>query len=472
MSSSNIRLTPRSRVDEIKALRSTSLQVKKRITASTLASAISNIVSNSESNSTNNTLVIFKPSVPLIPQTAKNSNRSQRNNFVTYSLNSSYNSLNSSQKLTPRPPSKSKEENKPAAEVKVQNNQEEFEKLPLPAAPATILKLFKTQLSSYEQNEIQSFKEIFYMGFKCPKSDNGNSFDDENGNFKLFKGDHIYYRYEIIQLLGRGSFGQVCKCFDHKIKNFVAIKMIKNKRRYHNQAEVEIKILKCLKKRDKDKMNNVIHIEDFFYFRKHVCICFELLSNSLYELLKNNGFKGLSQRLVIRFAIQILIALKFTKSLNIIHCDLKPENILLKKIDKSGIKVIDFGSSCFYDERIYTYIQSRFYRAPEIILGIPYSPSIDMWSFGCIVVELILGKPLFPGESEAEQLQLMMEVLGVPPVEVLNKSTKRKIFFDSSNNPRMLPNSKGKIRYPGTKPLAQVLPNAEKCFYELIAGMV
>jgi dual specificity tyrosine-phosphorylation-regulated kinase 2/3/4 len=99
---------------------------------------------------------------------------------------------------------------------------------------------------------------------------------------------------------------------------------------------------------------------------------------------------------------------------------LKPENILLKSPDKSGIKLIDFGSSCFQTERIYTYIQSRFYRAPEIILGIPYTMGIDMWSFGCILAELYTGFPLFPGENEQEQLALIMEVRGVPPRGILD----------------------------------------------------
>ena len=99
-------------------------------------------------------------------------------------------------------------------------------------------------------------------------------------------------------------------------------------------------------------------------------------------------------------AHQTTLALATLEKYGIIHCDLKPENILLKSPDKSGIKVIDFGSSCFQDERIYTYIQSRFYRAPEIILGIPYTPAIDMWSFGCILVELFTGYPIFPGENE------------------------------------------------------------------------
>lgn len=106
--------------------------------------------------------------------------------------------------------------------------------------------------------------------------------------------------------------------------------------------------------------------------------------------------------LIRRFAIQILQALKYQKDNFVVHCDLKPENILLKQPNKSGIKIIDYGSSCFQNERIYTYIQSRFYRAPEIILGIPYSTAIDMWSFGCILAELYTGFPLFPGENEME----------------------------------------------------------------------
>ena len=103
---------------------------------------------------------------------------------------------------------------------------------------------------------------------------------------------------------------------------------------------------------------------------------------------------------------------------------------MLKSPDKSGIKVIDFGSSCFAHERIYTYIQSRFYRAPEIILGIPYTTAIDMWSFGCILTELFTGVPLFPGESEQEQLSLIMEVIGLPATDILAQASRKSVFFD------------------------------------------
>ncbi|KAG1445555.1 hypothetical protein G6F56_009872 [Rhizopus delemar] len=103
--------------------------------------------------------------------------------------------------------------------------------------------------------------------------------------------------------------------------------------------------------------------------------------------------------LVKRFATQILTSLTLLGENNIIHCDLKPENILLKHPEKSGIRVIDLGSSCFVNERVYSYIQSRFYRAPEVVLGMEYGLPIDMWSTGCILAELYTGRPLFPGEK-------------------------------------------------------------------------
>ena len=147
--------------------------------------------------------------------------------------------------------------------------------------------------------------------------------------------------------------------------------------------------------------------------------------------------------MIKRFGIQLLQSLCLLDEYDIIHCDLKPENILLKHPNHTALKVIDFGSSCFGDKRLYTYIQSRFYRAPEIILGIPYTTAIDMWSFGCILVELHTGYPLFPGESEAEQLLCIMEVLGVPSAEILAKATRLELFFQG-NEPKISENSRGK----------------------------
>jgi len=92
----------------------------------------------------------------------------------------------------------------------------------------------------------------------------------------------------------------------------------------------------------------------------------------------------------------------FLEDHEIIHCDLKPENILLKDEACRTLKLVDYGSGCFRGEQVYTYVQSRFYRAPEVILRIPYTEKVDIWSFGCILAELYTGEPLFPGNNEQE----------------------------------------------------------------------
>jgi dual specificity tyrosine-phosphorylation-regulated kinase 2/3/4 len=114
---------------------------------------------------------------------------------------------------------------------------------------------------------------------------------------------------------------------------------------------------------------------------------------------------------------------------------MKPENILLCQSNKSGIKVIDFGSSTYEMEQFYTYIQSRYYRAPEIMLGIRYSPAIDMWSLGCILYELYVGVPLFLGEDEKDQMNCIIEVKGLPPRSLIVMASRRQIFFDENYKP-------------------------------------
>lgn len=146
--------------------------------------------------------------------------------------------------------------------------------------------------------------------------------------------------------------------------------------------------------------------------RNHQCLVFEMLSLNLYELLKNTQFGGVSLNLIRKFAKQVLKSLSFLarKDVDVIHCDLKPENILLRHPKKSGIKVIDFGSSCRSNKRMYSYIQSRFYRSPEVMLGLPYAVSIDMWSLGCILAEMHTGEPLFSGSDQFDQMQKIVKV--------------------------------------------------------------
>jgi dual specificity tyrosine-phosphorylation-regulated kinase 2/3/4 len=153
----------------------------------------------------------------------------------------------------------------------------------------------------------------------------------------------------------------------------------------------------------------------------------------------------------------ILQCLRVLRRNRIIHCDLKPENVLLRDKDSTGVKVIDFGSSCFESEQVHTYIQSRFYRAPEVILNSGYTPAIDMWSLGCMVAELYNGQPLFPGHDEKEQLMYQMEVLGIPPDDVLSRGKRASVFFDGVTHPRFLVDHKARRHEPGSRTLVAAL---------------
>lgn len=190
---------------------------------------------------------------------------------------------------------------------------------------------------------------------------------------------------------------------------------------------------------------------------------------NLYEFIKSNAFRGFSVKLIRRFTKQMLSSLNLLKQHKVIHCDLKPENILLRHPMHSEIKVIDFGSSCFENEKVYTYIQSRFYRSPEVILGMTYGLPIDMWSLGCILAELYTGVPIFPGENEQEQLACIMEVFGPPEKHLIEKSTRKKLFFDSMGKPRLTVSSKGRRRRPSSKTLQQALKCDDEPFLDFLA---
>lgn len=148
---------------------------------------------------------------------------------------------------------------------------------------------------------------------------------------------------------------------------------------------------------DPHDKHHVVRMLDYFVHRRHLCIVFELLSVNLYDLIRHNRFRGLSMNLLRVFLRQILAALVVMRDASIIHCDLKPENVLLRSLNSGEVKVIDFGSACFEGRTVYSYIQSRFYRSPEVVLRHPYTAAIDVWSLGCMATELFLGLPLFPG---------------------------------------------------------------------------
>ena len=295
-----------------------------------------------------------------------------------------------------------------------------------------------------------------------------NNFNDEEGDYKLNIGSHLNYRYEIIECVGKGSFGEAIKCYDHKNKDLVCVKMINSQQKFQNQAKIEIKILSAISSNDINNDSNNVKFYNYFIFREHICLVFELLGKNLYEYLQLNNFVGLDLSLIKNYTIQILFSLLFLRNINIIHCDLKPENILIFPSNPNQIKVIDFGSSCFEAERIYLYIQSRFYRAPEVILDLGYDYEIDMWSLGCILYELYTGTPLFPGINEMEQIYLIMEKLGTPPNFLIENSPKSGIFFDNNLRPFLINDEEGNIIKPGSKKIKDLLKDSPETFIDFI----
>lgn len=273
---------------------------------------------------------------------------------------------------------------------------------------------------------------------KPSKGTKNDGYDNEDSDYILYVNDILgseeaghKNRYLILDVLGQGTFGQVVKCQNLKTQEVVAVKVIKNRTAYFNQSMMEVSVLDLLNtKLDKNDDHHLLRLKDTFIHRQHLCLVFELLSVNLYELIKQNQFRGLSTTLVRVFAQQLLNGLALLNKARLIHCDLKPENILLKNLESPIIKIIDFGSACDERQTVYTYIQSRFYRSPEVLLGLPYSSAIDMWSLGCIVVELFLGLPLFPGSSEYNQVSRIVEMLGTPPNWMIEVGKQAGDFFE------------------------------------------
>ncbi|KAI0789116.1 kinase-like protein [Abortiporus biennis] len=271
---------------------------------------------------------------------------------------------------------------------------------------------------------------------KPSKPAHNDGYDNDDYDYILYVNDWLGtddgHKYLILDILGQGTFGQVVKCQNMKTHEVVAVKVVKNKPAYFNQSMMEVTILELLNTQcDPHDEHHILRLRDSFIHKNHLCLVFELLSSNLYELIKQNQFQGLSTQLVKVFTAQLLDAMTVLKEARLIHCDLKPENILLKSLQSPQIKVIDFGSACHERQTVYTYIQSRFYRSPEVLLGLPYTAAIDMWSLGCIAVELFLGLPLFPGTSEYNQITRIVEMLGIPPQQMLDNGKQTSQFFDS-----------------------------------------
>ncbi|KAJ8002796.1 hypothetical protein DPEC_G00162690 [Dallia pectoralis] len=237
--------------------------------------------------------------------------------------------------------------------------------------------------------------------------------------------------YEVLEFLGRGTFGQVVKCWKQGTREVVAVKILKNHPSYARQGQIEVGILARLSGENADE-HNLVRAFECFQHRSHTCLVFEMLEQNLYDFLKQNKFSPLPLKVIRPVLQQVATALRKLKSLGLIHADLKPENIMLVDPVRQPyrVKVIDFGSASHVSKAVCsTYLQSRYYRAPEIILGLPFCVAIDMWSLGCVMAELFLGWPLYPGALEYDQIRYISQTQGLPGEQLLNAGTKTSRFF-------------------------------------------
>ncbi|KAL7720239.1 Serine/threonine protein kinase ppk15 [Entamoeba marina] len=237
----------------------------------------------------------------------------------------------------------------------------------------------------------------------------------------------IATRYKVLEKLGHGTFGQVFKCYDLNNNREVALKLLKNKKAYTRQGLLEISTLEMLNTYFDSSKERTVEMFDHFMFCNHLCIVFELLGSNLYQFCKTKRDVGLQPSRIQQFSREIVEGIKKCVESGVIHSDLKPENILMTP--KGSLKLIDFGSACFENYTLYQYIQSRHYRAPEIVLGMNYTNAIDMWSIGCIIAEMFLGIPLFPADNEYDLVLRYVQLLGMPPVKYIESGQCSEKYF-------------------------------------------
>ena len=242
--------------------------------------------------------------------------------------------------------------------------------------------------------------------------------------------------------LGSAAFSTAYRCLDlcsevdeDGFQDEVCLKVIKNTKDYFDQSLDEIKILQLLKDTGRAKENNIVEMKSYFYHREHLVIVTELLRQNLYEfgksIAESEGPLYFTRTRLSHIIRQCLTALKFVHELGLMHCDIKPENILLCSYSRALVKVIDFGSSSFVTDRQSSYIQSRSYRAPEVILGLPYDGKIDIWSLGCVVAEMYTNEVTFQNDSEVSMLSRIEAICGpFPRHMVANGRNSHRIFTD------------------------------------------
>ena len=262
-----------------------------------------------------------------------------------------------------------------------------------------------------------------------------DNWDDPGGYYNTILGELMESRYHVTQNLGRGMFSSVVRATDTTTNDLVAIKIVRNNDTMRKAGIKEIDILRDIAANDPEDKKHVIRLHRSFDHKGHLCMVFENLSLNLREVLKKFGRDiGINLKAIRAYSQQLFLGLSLLKKCQYLHADLKPDNILVNE-GRNLLKVCDLGSASPTTENLTApYLVSRFYRAPEIILGLPYDTGIDVWSTGCTLFELYTGKILFTGRNNNGMLRSIMECRGKFPHKLLRKGSLTYQYFDDLLN--------------------------------------
>uniref|UniRef100_A0A5S6QE40 Serine/threonine-protein kinase PRP4 homolog n=1 Tax=Trichuris muris TaxID=70415 RepID=A0A5S6QE40_TRIMR len=263
-----------------------------------------------------------------------------------------------------------------------------------------------------------------------------DNWDDVDGYYQTRIGEILDHRYAVYGYTGQGVFGNVVRARDLKCNSqLVAVKIIRNNELMFKTGLKEMKTLKLLNEADRDDRFHCLRLHRHFFHKKHLCLVFESLGLNLREVLRKYGREvGLHVKAVRSYTHQLLMALKLLRKCNILHGDIKPDNILVNDT-KLVLKLCDFGSACHISEvEPAPYLVSRFYRAPEIILGLPYDYNVDLWSAAVTMYELYTGRIMFQGRNNNQMLKFMMDLKGKIPNKLIRRAQFKDQYFDANLN--------------------------------------